>query len=96
MVRLEGACVTPNASPNTLVEIDLREGADMGFRKTDRCDKCNAQAQMLAMKGDADLLFCDHHGRQHLDALVLGGWEVVDDHMHLERNLVIDDGMVSQ
>jgi len=79
MVPSEEPCVTPGSAPNTLEVIDLREEANVTtLRKSDRCDKCGAQAFFLAMKGDDhDLLFCAHHGREHFDALVLQGWEVV-------------------
>jgi len=56
----------------------------MAFRKTDRCDRCGAQALMLAMKGDLDLLMCAHHGRMHLDKLVLEGWEIDEDFASIE------------
>lgn len=36
----------------------------------DRCDRCGAQAYVRArLSGGLDLLFCSHHGRQHLDKL---------------------------
>jgi hypothetical protein len=32
----------------------------------DRCDRCGAQAQMLALlRTGGELLFCGHHARQH-------------------------------
>lgn len=39
---------------------------------------------MLAMKGEHDLLFCMHHGRLHLDQLILEGWEVDEDFASIE------------
>lgn len=36
----------------------------------DRCDRCGAQAFVRAqLAGGFELLFCAHHGRQHLDKL---------------------------
>ncbi len=36
----------------------------------DRCDRCGAQAYIRArLTGGGELLFCAHHGRQHLDKL---------------------------
>lgn len=36
----------------------------------DRCDRCGAQAYIRArLNGGGELLFCAHHGRQHLDKL---------------------------
>jgi hypothetical protein len=51
----------------------------MALRVIDRCDYCGAQAFFLAMKAELDLLFCGHHGRQHLDALIFQGWDVADE-----------------
>jgi hypothetical protein len=45
---------------------------------------------MLAMKSEMDLLFCAHHGARHLDALVMDGWEIVD-----ERHLINEKPSVS-
>ncbi len=38
------------------------------LRATDRCDRCGAQATTVGMY---DLLFCNHHAREHglIDAL---------------------------
>ena len=37
---------------------------------TDRCDRCGAQAYIRArLVSGGELLFCAHHGRQHLAAL---------------------------
>jgi hypothetical protein len=36
----------------------------------DRCDSCGAQAYIRAvMPGEAELLFCAHHGRRHEEKL---------------------------
>lgn len=36
----------------------------------DRCDRCGAQAYVRArLNGGGELLFCAHHGRQHLAKL---------------------------
>jgi hypothetical protein len=36
----------------------------------DRCDRCGAQAYMRArLHAGGELLFCAHHGRQHLPKL---------------------------
>ena len=37
----------------------------------DRCDRCGAQAYIRArLVTGGELLFCAHHGRQHLPALM--------------------------
>ncbi|ASR77450.1 hypothetical protein SEA_PARADIDDLES_222 [Streptomyces phage Paradiddles] len=49
------------------------------LRKTeDRCDRCNAQAFVIAEKGDMALLFCGHHGKQYKQALEMQGWGLLD------------------
>lgn len=58
----------------------------MPLRKSDRCDACGSQAFVLAIKHDFDLLFCGHHGRKHLDALVMSGWEIVDETSGINPN----------
>lgn len=35
----------------------------------DRCDSCGAQAYIAAEVNGSELLFCAHHGREHLPAL---------------------------
>jgi hypothetical protein len=36
----------------------------------DRCDRCGAQAYVRAsLHGGGELLFCAHHGREHLPKL---------------------------
>jgi hypothetical protein len=37
----------------------------------DRCDRCSAQAYVRAtLHAGGELLFCAHHGREHIPALV--------------------------
>jgi hypothetical protein len=31
----------------------------------DRCDRCGAAAQVRAILGTGELLFCGHHAREH-------------------------------
>ena len=41
-----------------------------GLTATDRCDRCGAQAYVrVELSGNAELLFCAHHARQHEDKL---------------------------
>lgn len=60
-------------------EEEETSGETMALRTSDRCDRCSAQALYHAIKGDQDLLFCGHHGNRHMDALVMSGWEVLDE-----------------
>jgi hypothetical protein len=39
------------------------------FTAQDRCDRCGARAAFRALMDAGDLLFCNHHGRMHLDVL---------------------------
>jgi hypothetical protein len=43
--------------------------------KADRCDRCGAEAQMVARnEGLAELLFCDHHANEHKESLLDNGF----------------------
>ncbi len=58
----------------------------------DRCDRCGAQAFIRArLSGDQELLFCAHHGREHLDKLRAIAEEVIDesDRLHEEQAATI-------
>ncbi len=46
----------------------------------DRCDRCGAQAYIRArLIGGGELLFCAHHGRQHLPQLQARASEIHDE-----------------
>lgn len=46
----------------------------------DRCDRCGAQALVEATDGpQKQLLFCGHHGRKYVPALVKAGWVVFNE-----------------
>ncbi len=46
----------------------------------DRCDRCGAQAYVLAtLPGGSELLFCGHHGNEHRPALLKAGAAIVDE-----------------
>ncbi|TKK87110.1 hypothetical protein FDA94_18460 [Herbidospora galbida] len=50
----------------------------------DRCDRCGAQAYIRAtLPVGAELLFCAHHGRQHVAALRDKGAEIQDESARL-------------
>lgn len=50
----------------------------------DRCDRCGAQAYMLANLNGGDLLFCVHHAQKFKDSLVAAGAEILDETEHLK------------
>ena len=58
----------------------------MGSREllvSDRCDRCPAQAFVIAvMPSGNDLLFCGHHYAKHETALAARGARI-DDHRHM-------------
>ncbi len=58
----------------------------------DRCDRCGAQAFIRArLAGGHELLFCAHHGREHLDKLRDVADEVIDEteRLHEEQAATI-------
>ncbi len=52
----------------------------------DRCDRCGAQAYIRArLTTGGELLFCAHHGRQHLPQLQAQAVEIHDETDRLGR-----------
>jgi len=46
----------------------------------DLCDRCGAQAYVrVVLQGDAELLFCAHHKRQHAEALAKIAVDIQDE-----------------
>ena len=66
----------------------------------DRCDRCIAAAIMLAIHKttDRELLFCQHHGRQHKDQLESQNFVVYDqsDRLLTENRLVDEDPVLEK
>ncbi|MFZ1381434.1 MAG: hypothetical protein WAS54_01435 [Scrofimicrobium sp.] len=52
----------------------------------DRCDVCDARAWVRAVMKTSELLFCAHHGSQHIEALQDTALFVQDD-----RALLLED-----
>ncbi|ACZ89782.1 MULTISPECIES: DUF7455 domain-containing protein [Streptosporangium] len=51
---------------------------------TDRCDRCGAQAYIRAtLPVGGELLFCAHHGRQHVAVLRAKGADIQDESARL-------------
>lgn len=59
----------------TSTEDDLVSTAPL-FTAKDRCDRCGAQAKMLALMVPGILLFCAHHGHAYESALWAAGAEI--------------------
>ncbi|MEU7892175.1 hypothetical protein AB0B45_04840 [Nonomuraea sp. NPDC049152] len=52
----------------------------------DRCDRCGAQAYIRAtLPVGGELLFCAHHGRQHVAVLREKGAEILDESARLSE-----------
>ena len=57
----------------------------------DRCDRCGAQAYLrVQLKSGGELLFCAHHGREHLPKL-RGHAEIVDESDRLTEPPAVAD-----
>lgn len=57
---------------------EVKDYPDLGTSTFVRCDKCNVQAFMAASKGELELFFCGHHGREYEVTLAAGGWDIFD------------------
>lgn len=51
--------------------------------KQDRCDKCDAQAWVIAKGFSGELFFCGHHFTKHEEALYNWAYDIID-----ERNFI--------
>lgn len=40
------------------------------LKKSDRCDRCGAEAKCRIRVKTGELLFCQHHMNEHIDALM--------------------------
>jgi hypothetical protein len=62
---------TTEHSPERAEEADVNAVlAPAALTAADRCDRCSAQAYVRAtLHAGGELLFCAHHGREHIPAL---------------------------
>ena len=51
----------------------------------DRCDRCNAQAWVMAKGIDGNLLFCSHHFTKHEEALYNWAYEIIDERDYINE-----------
>lgn len=59
----------------------------------DRCDRCGAQAYIRArLVNGGELLFCAHHGRQHLPQLQVQASEIHDESDRLGASDTAQEG----
>jgi hypothetical protein len=61
----------------------MTETKESVLKVADRCDRCGAQAFVLAKGVTGSLYFCGHHFSKHGDALVDFAYEIID-----ERSLI--------
>lgn len=50
--------------------------------KSDRCDRCSAEALVLLGKRETQLMFCGHHYTEHSEALDFTHWTVIEDNRY--------------
>ncbi len=60
-----------------------KEASRRDMNALDRCDLCGAKAWVRAVLHSSELLFCAHHGSQHIDALYEKALFVQDDRSEL-------------
>lgn len=58
-----------------LTASEINETMDVA---TSGCDRCGFRAKKFAVKDGYVLTFCGHHANEHIDSLVLAGWELHD------------------
>jgi hypothetical protein len=59
--------------------VQVLDKKELTLLNTDRCDRCGAQAYLVAMKDKFELMFCAHHGTESLPALKVDGWDIHDE-----------------
>ena len=65
------------------------EGA--ALNASDRCDRCGAQAYVRArLATGGELLFCAHHGREHLPKLQDVAVDIHDESDRLHESTALD------
>ncbi|MDO5683270.1 MAG: hypothetical protein Q4G46_10635 [Propionibacteriaceae bacterium] len=53
---------------------------DTSLTAADRCDRCGAQAYVrVTLESGFDLLFCNHHSKQHSDKLRQVALHILDE-----------------
>jgi len=52
---------------------------------SDRCDRCNAQAFVIAKGVNGELYFCGHHFTKHEEMLYNWAYEIVDERDYINQ-----------
>lgn len=73
--------MTTTTSPDT----EKEQAKSDQLNVSDRCDRCGAQAFVLAINEDHDLMFCNHHGKEHAEALKDQGFILMDESYKLNE-----------
>lgn len=56
-----------------------KEEKEQVLKQADRCDRCGAQAFVLAKGINGELMFCNHHYNAHKDKLSEWAFEIIDE-----------------
>ncbi len=77
-----------NGATTTLRKADVNAALAPTLNVADRCDRCGAQAYVSArLASGGELLFCAHHGREHLDKLRnMDDIEIIDESDRLHED----------
>lgn len=54
----------------------------------DRCDACSSRAYVRATNNESELLFCAHHAKKHVVALMTQGWLIDDQTFQITEDVV--------
>jgi hypothetical protein len=67
----------------------IKEKIKYEISTQDRCDRCSAQAYVVARTRSGNLFFCGHHYKKHENALNSWAEEIIDEREKLEENKLI-------
>jgi hypothetical protein len=75
--------ISEDTLETTTVDSVAKHRALTGF---DRCDRCGAEAFVLADFFGSELTFCGHHGREYEEQLVIQGFSISDETHRINQN----------
>ena len=62
---------------------ETQEEVKRQLKLADRCDRCDAQAFILAKGVSGELYFCGHHYNKHEDAINKFAFEIIDERQYI-------------
>jgi hypothetical protein len=68
------------------IKENKKEEVQYELTALDRCDRCNAQAWVLAKGVNGELYFCSHHFNKYSEELVKWSYDIVDERIRLQEN----------